>query len=301
MQPLGYERAGSLGHRQFWGEHSIMQTTTSWRTRLAVAGVAAAVAVGLLAAPSPAIAASRTVVTVTKIASASGKTIVAGQSIVISGKASANLRGKKLVVQAKVGSSWKTLSASPKVTSNKTYKVKTKAVGLGKTTYRVVYAGSKKLAKSSATRAATVWKWFPLADQKIVDYQASYGWHEPYARAINMAGVYYPEAIVGKSRRDRVVWSEFNLSFQCKSFTALTGTSDDSPADSSGTTTVSIDGETPAGATSQLKLGKTQALKVDVTDAMRLRLTLVSPNDEIVEGVWANAKLLCKKNVNPKN
>ncbi|WP_060915404.1 NPCBM/NEW2 domain-containing protein [Microbacterium oleivorans] len=285
----------------FWGERIIMQTTTSWRSRFAVAGVTAAVAIGLLAAPSPAMAAQRTAITVAKIAPASGKTIVAGENIVISGKTSANLKGWKLKVQAKVGTKWQTLSASPTVTTKLTYAAKVKAVGVGATSYRVLFAGSKSRAASSATRAATVWKWFPLAGQKVVDYKASLGWAEPRSRPTTMAGVYYPEAILGKSRGNRVVWSEFNVSFQCQSLSALVGISDDSPSDSAGMSTVSVDGVTPAGATAQLKLGKTQPVKISVADSMRVRLTLVSPSDGQVEGVWANAKILCKKNVNPVN
>lgn len=281
-----------------------MRKPASIRSRVAVAVIAAAVSVGLVAAPSPASAAERTAISFTKIAPASGKTVIAGETVVLSGKASSNLKGKTLAVQVKVGKNWKTLSAKPKVSSKRTFSAKVKTVGLGKTTYRVVFPGTKKgrgLMKSSDSRSATVWKWFPLADQKAVASWAELGWNHPYAQAATMAGVYYPNAIVGRSQNNLLVWSEWNLSFQCKQFRTLAGADDSSPSDASGTSFVSIDGNTPANANVALKLGKPTALVLNTTDSMRIRLSAVSPNQNSVGAVWANAKILCQKNVNPKD
>ncbi|MFI8632046.1 NPCBM/NEW2 domain-containing protein [Microbacterium sp. NPDC077663] len=286
----------------FWGE--LMQISASTRSRFGVAIIAAAVGFGLLATPSPASAAERTGVVLSRIAAASGETIVAGKNIVLTGRASANLKGKQLVLQVKSGKSWKNLSVKPTVSSKLTFTAKVKAVGLGSTTYRVVYPGTttgKDLARSTGSRTATVWKWFPLAGQKIVESKASYGWYEPYAQAATVAGVYYPEAILGRSKNDRPSWSEWNVSFQCKSFTALAGVDDTSSSASAGTSFVSVDGITPANASIPLKLGKPTAISVDVRDAMRLRLSVVSPNVDPVKAVWANAQILCKQNVNPKD
>ncbi|MFS0866804.1 NPCBM/NEW2 domain-containing protein [Microbacterium sp. 179-B 1A2 NHS] len=281
-----------------------MQTSASMRSRVGIATVVAVVGLSLITAPSPASAAERTAISITKIAASSGKTVIAGETLVLTGKASANLKGKKLTVQAKIGKSWKTLGATPKVSSKRTFTAKVKTVGLGKTTYRVLFPGTTKgrdLGKSNDTRSTTVWKWFPLADQRIVEYKASYGWYEPYPTAATVAGVYYPNALVGRSKHDRVAWSDFNLSFQCKQFRSLAGTDDTSPASSSGTSFVSIDGVTPGTASVPLKLGKPTPLTLNVTDAMRLRLSVVSPNKDVVKAVWANAKILCKQNVNPKD
>ncbi|MEV5042680.1 NPCBM/NEW2 domain-containing protein [Microbacterium sp. LMI1x-1-1.1] len=286
----------------FWGE--LMRKSAFTRSRVGVAVIAAAVGFGLLAAPSPASAAERTTVVLGKIAAASGGTVTAGKVIVLSGRASANLKGKKLTVQVKAGATWRTLSATPTVTSKQTFAAKVKAVGLGTTTYRIVYPGTtagKDLSRSTSSRSTVVWQWFPLAGQKTVDSKASYGWYEPYAQAATMAGVYYPEAIAGSSKNDRTSWSEFNLSFQCKQFSALAGTDDSSPSDSSGTSYITVDSTTPSKGSVPLKLGKPTAISLNVTDAMRLRLSVVSPNSDAVTAVWANAKILCKKDVNPKD
>jgi uncharacterized protein YraI len=244
---------------------------------------------------------AKTALKVTKIVPTSGSTVVSGKQVTVSGTASKNLRGKKLKTQVKVGGAWRTLSATPKVSTKGTFTLTTKATGIGKTAYRVVFTATTKgtrLAGSSASRTVTVWKWIPLASQRIVDYQASHGWHEPNPEVVSMAGVTYKDGIVGKAYKNRENWSEFNTSFQCKTFTALAGADDSTASDATGTSFVSVDGEQVGSTVVNLTLGKPTRITADLTDSMRLRLTVFGTNGTSLAG-WGDVRILCKKDVNP--
>lgn len=246
---------------------------------------------------------AKTALKVTKIAPVSGSTVISGQQVQVTGTASKNLRGKKLTTQVRIGGAWRTLSAAPKVSSKGTFTFKTKATGIGSTAYRVVFKATTKgtrLAGSSASRAVTVWKWLPLAGQRIVDAEASHGWHEPHATVTTMAGVTYQDGIVGKAYKNRLNWSEYNTSYQCKSFTALAGADDTMESDATGTSFVSVDGEQIASTVVNLKLGKPARITVDLTDSMRLRLSVQGTNSTSL-AAWGDARMLCKKDVNPRS
>ncbi len=245
---------------------------------------------------------AKTTLKITKIAPTAGSTVISGKQVKVTGTASKNLKGKKLKVQVKVNGAWKTLSAKPKVTSKGKFTFTTKAIGVGKTSYRVVFTATKKgtrLAGSTASRSVTVWKWISLASQNNVDYEASHGWHEPNPETVTMAGVTYKDGILARAHGGRENWSEYNTSFQCKSFTALAGAEDSSPSDAKGTSFMSIDGEEIASTVVNLKPGKPTRINVDLTDTMRLRLSVHGTSGTVI-AAWGDARMLCKQDVNPR-
>lgn len=271
--------------------------------RLAITALATVlVAVGAVLTPGAAYAApAATSVSISSIKPQSGSTVVSGETVTIGGKTSSNLRGKTLAVQVKIGSKWQTLSATPKVSSKSDYSFTTKAIGIGATAYKVVFRATSSLAGAQASRTTTVFKWLYLSDQRVVESKESYGRYSPSARPAVVAGKDYSSAIVGRSARNLVSWSEFNLSFQCVSFMALGGVDDNSSSSSAGSSWVSLDGTTATSSKVTLKLGKTKSIKLNVADSMRLRLSVISPNQEAVSAVWGNARILCSKNVNPQS
>lgn len=246
---------------------------------------------------------AKTTLKVTKITPVGGSTVISGQHVSITGTASSNLKGKKLKTQVKVGGAWKTLSARPTVSSKGTFAFTTKAIGVGATSYRVVFTATKsgkRLAGSTASRAVTVWKWIPLASQNVVEHKASHGWHEPNPAAVTMAGVLYKDGISGVAYSGRENWSEFSTSFQCKSFTALAGAPDSMSSSAKGTSWASVDGVEAASSVVELKLGAPTRINVDLTDSMRLRLSVHGTNGTALAG-WGDARMLCKQDVNPRN
>lgn len=246
---------------------------------------------------------AKTALKVKSITPVSGDTVISGKQVRVSGTASKNLAGKRLKAQVKVDGGWKTLSASPKVSSKGTFAFTTKATGVGAVSYRVVFSATKKgklLAGSSASRAVTVWKWIPIASQNRVDYYSSLGWWEPNPEVVNLAGVTYKDGMLGRSLRNREHWTEYNTSFQCKSFTALAGAEDSSASAATGTSFISVDGEEVASSVVQLKVGQPTRINVDLTDSMRLRLTVLGTSDKAVVAGWGDIRMLCKKDVNPR-
>lgn len=273
------------------------------RAKLLALASAFLITASVLVAPTAATAAgpAKTALSIKTIAPVSGSSVVSGELIKITGTSTRNLTGRTLVAQVKEGSGWRTLLASPKVSSTGAFSFTTKAIGVGATTYRVVFTATKTLSGATASKGTTVWKWFYLSDQKTVESKEYFGWYAPSAKPATVKGKDYASAIVGRSKNNLPSYSEFNLSYQCKSFVALAGVDDSSPTASSGTSWVSVDGTTAASSQVTLALGKTKTVTVNVADSMRLRLSVLSANKEAVPAVWANARILCQKNVNPKS
>lgn len=277
---------------------TVIGSKSSWRK--VTAGTRTGWVSGKFLAAPPA----KTSVKIASIVPVEGSTVISGKQVRVSGSASKNLAGKKLTVKVKVGSGWQTLSAKPKVTSAGKFTFTAKAIGIGKTTYRVVFAVTKtgkRLAASSASRAVTVWKWLPLAGQRIVDSEAAWGGWQPHPSVVTMAGVTYRDGLLGWSRGGRVTWSEFNTSFQCRTFTALAGADDSSSGAAVGTSFVSVDGSDVASSLVDLKLGKPTRITVDLTDVMRLRLSVFGSSSAEVSAAWGDARILCKQDVNPRD
>lgn len=171
---------------------------------------------------------ARKTVAVTQWVSApkmSATTIDAGDYLTLSGTTSASLAGRTATLQARSGTTWKNL-ATAKVSSKRTYSVKGKAIGRGKTAYRIWVSGTTGVTGApSAATYPTVYAWYSL-DRTMAEGYLGLAPKEYW----RVAGKTYPSVLGTERRGDS--WRQIRLGNKCRTFKSKIGVMDMSDAGS---------------------------------------------------------------------
>ncbi|WP_159451296.1 NPCBM/NEW2 domain-containing protein [Demequina sp. NBRC 110054] len=206
----------------------------------------------------------------------------------IKGTTSANLKGKRVVLQLKKGKKWVSTGYSAKVTSTKTYTLKFKPRGIGSQTYRVKYLGNANLKPSLAKKSITLWKWIGLAPREVSG--------DLYKDDVNMAGRYFSNAIVDYMSyySDNGSYSDYNLSYKCVKIKARVGLDDGSDSGLKVRFKVALDGNTVYTSNS-IGVGSSASFTKNTTGVFRVRLTMTSMDDSYRGyAAFAAPQILCK-------
>lgn len=276
---------------------------------MAHAAAAVVLSLGLVAGvASPSLAATKHSTAVklsgiTHVATASnpGSRIVSGDKVKLTGSTSTNLVGRVVRVQLKQGARWIDYTGSAKVSKAKTFSIVSRAANVGKQHYRVAFAGTSTLKSSSSSKAATVWKWFPLVDQRVASKVEPLGWDYPHLyNQMSVAGRNYSHLLAGHSSGETSS-ADFNLGYHCSVFTTIVGLGDSSTSGTTGTFTVYLDGN-QAAQQANLPVGKTATVVLDASGIFRIRLEhdgfVPKPGGGAgVSPAWPTARVLCSSNL----
>lgn len=234
----------------------------------------------------------------------STKAPTAGDWIKFTGSTSKKLKGEKVSVQVKHGSSKWTTAVLAKVSAAGKFSAKARSTGVGKYSYRAAVKKTRKhQASTSKSTNVTVFKYYYLADldptNEVIENRPGNctggctGFHSGSGR---IAGVTYSHSwitdVVSDGSRSLTEW---NASYKCMTLVGTVGLDDSSP-----TTTVaytlSIGGDDiPLGSAAT---GSSVKISQDITGVFRIDLAASdtagrpygSPHST---AVWGNARMLC--------
>lgn len=229
----------------------------------------------------------------------------AGDRVWVSGTATAGLKQRSVVLQQKVGSSWKAVGKS-RVKSNGTFRVGgTASRGGFEIPFRVkaVKAGAKPAVTSSRSKF-TVYDWYPLTSLTPVTSPEVNARSVNFEKvgSVNVDGQAYGSSWASRYSADGFDGLEsgqgtFELTTGCTTFTSTIGVNDGAGANASWQFLVYLDGnETNYEYKTK---GESEEIEVDVTAVNRLRLAnnrLTGPvGDESYAGdaVWAGGRIKC--------
>lgn len=213
-----------------------------------------------------------------------------GKTLVFAGKTSKKLKGKRVQLQIKSGTKWRTV-ASRTVSSKLTFTVRAKATRSGSQYYRV-YAPSTRTTKAakSPSYKMVVWRWFYL-DGRQVDSANLYDWDQ----FKTIGGKNYTHSpsfgwALGGYNRDG--WADYNVNYRCTKFRATIGLSDRSTTGAARTFSLRVDDLTiPFGTRS---IGAGLPVSANISGAYRIRLNAnLNGNDTWGMAVFGNPKVYC--------
>lgn len=222
--------------------------------------------------------------------------IEAGQSVTVSGTASANLAGTAVYLQAYDGTSktWGAVGGSV-VSSAATWTVSGPIGTSGKAiALRVISADTPSLIGSSVDAGAVaVFGWYPLDDTSMpADISGSYVGYGP--RTINAipysSSVYFDYSSYSSSYDS--LSEEWNLSRSCKTFSATVGLPDTSSVTSRYSFQLFAD-SVQKDAKSGIALGTSTPVSIDISNALRLKIAVQRTAGSGASLSFGDAKALC--------
>lgn len=193
-----------------------------------------------------------------------GPTVIdAGQQIVLNGTTSSNLRGGRVQLQVKEGSTWSKLSGA-KVRPDGRFTLTGNATRAGRGQQVRAYAKATphSRAAASAARSFTVYGWYYLED--LSEVEGGF-----YSGSTNINGVTYGKSVYAYRYYDDT--AQWDLARKCTRFRAIAGITDGSEAAVKRHAYVKADSLTRWSRTNAT-LGSSWAIDVDLTSALRLRL-----------------------------
>ena len=227
-------------------------------------------------------------------------TLDAGQNVSVVGTASANLKGKKVLLQRLNGSSWQTL-ATGTVSAASTFSVQAKATVAGADQRFRVQAPATSTTKvaTSGSKSFTVYGWLYL--NTLTPVSKSSNFTSTRGTVAEMSGVSYTNSL-------RALWSwgsfggwttgevQYNLGGHCRAFDARIGVDDTSGEKAAWNFTVT--GDSVESAYGFVGLGQSRVISTDVTSVLRLKLNNVrrdgTPWQQYkADAVWASARVNC--------
>lgn len=255
-------------------------------TSLAAAAALAAGSLALTAAPTQAAPAKARSYKVTASVNVT-EAIRKETTIKVRGKVTPKAAGQKVVLQQRVGKkkSWKA-TGTAKVKANGRYLLKDKPTTPGEREYRVLKPGSKGIAKGySEPLGVTVYGWQKLAwrasgPRTNLDAGTVLIGNEPFDSSLFTTVAGTPSSV------------EYTLGRKCVELRATYALTDSSATGSSGSVTVSADGDTLVS--HPLAVGTVVADEVlDVSDVFRLKLDLTTTATPAAVASVAGAEVLC--------
>jgi hypothetical protein len=245
---------------------------------------------------SAATSAVRTVAVTQKltVTSTTTKSPTVGDTVALSGTASAGAIGSKVALQFLSEGTWVSV-ASATVTAKSTFSVSARATQGGKQQYRVRLAASPGITSvNSSAISFSVYAWYNLADLPKVG-SSRFG----VLGTTAIAGVNYVSSVgnIANFWWDNDPYGEWNLSYRCTKLRATLGLSDDSASGSS--VLFSAYADSVETAFSAMSIGQARTIEVDVRSAFRLKIVdhfIAGPSGSGPAesyGVWGNARVLC--------
>lgn len=220
--------------------------------------------------------------------------IEAGQSVTVSGTASANLAGTAVYLQAYDGTSktWGAVGGSV-VSSAATWTVSGPVGTAGKAiALRVISADTPSLIGSSVDAGSVaVFGWYPLSRSVMpaeISGSMDYG-------PVTINAIPYASG-VDFSSSSASYFGEWNLARSCKTFSATAGLPDDADTTSRYSFQLFAD-SVQKGEKTGIALGTSTPVSIDVTNALRLKIarqrTAGSYYNNYDDLILGDAKALC--------
>ena len=233
--------------------------------------------------------------------SVSARTIDAGQSVTVKARTSASLKGKKVVLQLKKGSSWQTIG-SAKVTKKRSVTITSKLSAAGRSQALRLHApgSSKRKAATRSAGSVTVYGWQSVRTLTATAQQrgsasctggcTGFSW-----RSDNIAGTTYPTLYRMQLSTRGPSTAEFNVDYRCKSFSSDYGLTSSTPTGASATFALGTDSvQNDLGI---VEVGGVKKAVVDISGVYRITLRTAfqrqpSGSTSSYSG-WGEPKVLC--------
>lgn len=265
-----------------------MRTTTRTMTALLAAALLSMLMIGQ---PAQAKAPANTTITVVSV---SPRTIDVGKTIKVTGKASPNLKGKRVALQRLVGKKWVTINSAT-IGSSRTYSVTGRFTQAGRGQSLRVSVPATKTTKASTASAGkvTVYGWYYLSDR---DAQEGGGW-DTKAAVVDINGKTYDRSLVMRLRyRGEANEVRYGLARKCTTFRAVAGITDSSPAKAAVSAKVKTD-DAEVWTSGIVRRGTGKEASVNITGALDLWLSAKKTNAEYTDDDprfgWGDARIRC--------
>lgn len=214
--------------------------------------------------------------------------VVTGSKVTFAGTAPRRLRGKRVVLQRRVGSGRWILTDRATVRRNRTFNLSGRATGVGRVQWRAIVSTARTLNRSR-TLNTTVFRWYYVADLDPTD-DSSY-WDPA---SVVIGGKRYVKSVGMDNYWDagEPEWADYNMRYRCVRFAAHIGLSNESESGAVAKFYISLDGARSHIGTKSL--GAATKVERNVSTRLRIRLeTIATTEDAVAEAYFGGARLLC--------
>ena len=215
--------------------------------------------------------------------------LVLGQKVTITGKVSPVAKGKKVLLQQKIGDKgWKDQQTA-RVNKRGKYRVTDEPTTLNPRKYRVVKAASKRHRRGvSKPVAVGVYQWHDVYDLSVRRNVAMYK-----TKTLSIDTVEFPNSIYGYlyNSEDTTGFMDFNLERQCITLRSTFGMSDD--ADTGSSAKIDVVGDGTSLYSNTFSLLQSQARTIDIHGVFRLAFQFESLAAPSPRPAIASPRVLC--------